>query len=80
MSRSGRRIALGAAIVAAALAIAPMAGAEPFETIADVSARDADYAAGKQAMEKKDWVEAAKRFAIAVKRYPDNPDLQNYLC
>jgi Flp pilus assembly protein TadD len=57
----------------------PYAVAEPFESIPDASMRDADYAAGKQAMDKKDWPEAAKRFAVALKRNPDNPDLQNYL-
>jgi tetratricopeptide (TPR) repeat protein len=30
-------------------------------------------------MDKKDWPEAAKRFTAALKRNPDNPDLQNYL-
>jgi Flp pilus assembly protein TadD len=68
------------AVFAVALACgAPSAIAEPFESIPDASTRDADYAAGKQAMDKKDWPEAAKRFTAALKRNPDNPDLQNYL-
>ena len=75
---ASRRIALGATLVAA-LAVALIAVADPFESIPDASARDPDYAAGKQAMEKKDWTEATKRFSIALKRDPDNPDLQNYL-
>ena len=78
MRPAHRRLALGAALIAI-LAIAPIAAAEPFESIPDASARDPDYAAGKQAIDRKDWTEAAKRFAIAVKRDPDNPDLQNYL-
>jgi Flp pilus assembly protein TadD len=64
--------------IAASLA-APITLAEPFESIPDASARDTDYAAGKQAMEKKNWPEAAKRFQQAALRDPDNPDLQNYL-
>ena len=65
-------------MVACALA-APTVVAEPYETNPDAAARDPDYAAGKQAMEKKDWPEAARRFAKAAAGDPDNPDLQNYL-
>ena len=53
--------------------------AEPFETNPVLSASDTDYAAGKQAMDKKNWAEAAKRFEVALKRNPDSADLQNYL-
>jgi tetratricopeptide (TPR) repeat protein len=66
-------------LAAASTLAAPYAVAEPFETNPDAAARDADYAAGKQAMEQKNWPEAAKRFEAALKRDPDNPDLQNYL-
>ena len=65
-------------MVASAVAVLPVA-AEPFETIPDAAARDTDYAAGKQAMEKKNWPEAVKRFSQAALRDPENPDLQNYL-
>ena len=57
----------------------PVAVAEPYETNPDAAARDPDYAAGKQALEKKDWQEAARRFQRAATNDPDNPDLQNYL-
>ena len=67
------------AILAACALAAPAAVAEPYETNPDAAARDPDYAAGKQAMEKKDWPEAARRFAKAAAGDPDNPDLQNYL-
>jgi Flp pilus assembly protein TadD len=55
------------------------AWAEPTETNPDAAARDPDYAAGKSAMEAKNWPEAARRFAKAAASDPDNPDLQNYL-
>ena len=53
--------------------------AEPTETNPDAALRDPDYAAGKRAMEKKAWPEAARRFAKAAAGDPDNADLQNYL-
>jgi len=59
--------------------VTPITFAEPFETNPTASASDADYAAGKRAMESKNWPEAAKRFQQAALRDPDNPDLQNYL-
>jgi tetratricopeptide (TPR) repeat protein len=58
---------------------APFAGADPFEANPNAILNDADYAAGKQAMEKKNWPEAAKRYEAALRRNPDNADLQNYL-
>lgn len=65
-------------LVVCALA-ASSAIAEPHETNPDAAARDPDYAAGKQAMEKKNWPEAARRLGKAAAGDPDNPDLQNYL-
>ena len=59
--------------------VTPITFAEPFETNPTASASDTDYAAGKRAMESKNWPEAAKRFQQAALRDPDNPDLQNYL-
>ena len=60
---AGWRAALAFACAIAALP----ALAEPFETNPVLSASDADYAAGKQAMDKKNWAEAAKRFEVALK-------------
>ena len=75
MSRS----TLAAIVYAGAvLAVAP-ALAEPFESNPNLAATDADYAAGKQAMEKKNWPEARTRFEVALKRNPESADLQNYL-
>ena len=57
----------------------PTAIAEPYEDTPDAAARDPDYAAGKAAMEKKNWAEAVKRFRQAMLRDPDSADLHNYL-
>ncbi len=78
--RSWRKaLTLGTFAVASALPLVPQSSAEPFETNPDASTRDADYAAGKQAMDKKNWEEAVKRFQVAARRNPDSADLQNYL-
>jgi len=53
--------------------------AEPTETKPEAAAKDPDYLAGKQALDRKDWTEAARRFKQAALRDPDNADLQNYL-
>ena len=72
-----------AAVCAFACALGPFASlhaqAEPFESDPTAVTRDEDYAAGKQAMERKNWSEALKRYHLAAKRNPENPDLQNYL-
>jgi len=52
---------------------------EPSETKPEAVASDPDYAAGKQALDPKDWGEAARRFKRAALRDRDNADLQNYL-
>ena len=53
--------------------------AEPYEDNPDAALRDPDYAAGKAAVEKKNWGEAVKRFHQAALRAPDSADLHNYL-
>ncbi len=60
-------------------ATAPSARADPEETDPDASRRDADYAAGKKAVEEKNWVQALERFKRAEVRNPENADLQNYI-
>jgi Flp pilus assembly protein TadD len=40
---------------------------------------DPDYAAGKKAIEARDWNAAIKYFSAAALRAPDNADIQNYL-
>ena len=73
----GRRLMSLALVVAALATDATLA--DPTEEASDLVARDADYAAGKQAIEKKNWAEAAKRFQMASVRQPDNADIENYL-
>ena len=69
-----------AVIVAVALCISIGATvAEPYEDTPDAAARDADYAAGKAALDKKNWTEAVKHFRQAALRAPDSADLHNYL-
>src|SRR5258708_179949 len=71
---------LAAAIAIAFLAAAtPPAYPDPQETDPAVSKRDADYAAGKKAVETKDWARALESFKRAEVRNPDNADLQNYI-
>ena len=53
--------------------------AEPYEDTPDAAARDADYEAGKAALEKKNWAEAVRYLRQAALRAPDSADLHNYL-
>jgi len=77
------RVVLGRWLMTMALVVAALATgatlADPTEEASDLVARDADYAAGKQAIENKNWAEAAKRFQMAAVRQPDNADIENYL-
>jgi len=77
---TSRRRAAGFAVAAAiAVAQALPCLADPGETDSKAAVLDPDYAAGKQALERKDWREAARRFGQAALRDPNNADLQNYL-
>jgi len=66
-------------LCAVVAAFATIAAADPTEADPDLASRDDDYAAGKQAVEKKEWTEAARRFKRAEMRHPENADLQNIL-
>jgi Flp pilus assembly protein TadD len=48
-------------------------------TIPQAAERNPDYAAGKQAFDRKDWGEAVRRFSRATLLDPDNADIHNYL-
>ena len=65
--------------IALVIGLPALLSAEPTETKPQAAALDPDYAAGKQALDRKDWAEAARRFKQAALRDPDNADLQNYL-
>lgn len=77
MSLTVRGMALGAAFIAALTGVP--AGADPTEEKSDLVARDADYAAGRAALDSKNWAEAARRFQQASVRQPDDADIQNFL-
>ena len=66
-------------LCAAIAAFPPVAAADPFEEDPDLATRDEDYAAGKRAVDRKDWAEAARLFERAELRNPDNADLQTML-
>jgi Flp pilus assembly protein TadD len=77
---SGFARKLGAALACLAIAaFAPIAAADPSETDPDLATRDADYAAGRKAVESKDWAEATRLLLRAEARHPDHADLQNSL-
>ena len=68
-----------APLVCAGLLWAAPAGADPYEADPDLATRDEDYAAGKKAVDRKEWAEAARLFQRAAVRHPDHADLQNIL-
>jgi len=83
VSHRGRctwRAAAGLLLAAAVAAGVPLSGrADPIESSPAGAARDPDYAAAKEALERKQWREAVERFSRAALRDPENADLQNYL-
>ena len=77
--RSARRFAASFLIAIGFALNMPSALCEPTEDDPAAAAKDPDYAAGKQAMLKRDWPEAVARFGKALLRDPDNADLHNHL-
>ena len=76
----GTRAAVGLALASAVAVGTPWPGlAHPTDENGEAAARDPDFAAGKQALERKDWGEAIACFTRAALRDPDNADVQNYL-
>lgn len=75
-----RRRAMKAALAAAiAMGAASPCFADPQDTDPEASALDPDYAAGRKAIEAKNWNAAVKSLFSAALRSPDNADIQNYL-
>src|SRR5205814_1402917 len=66
-------------LCAAIVVFVPIAAADPSDADPDLATRDEDYAAGRKAVEKKDWTEAARLLERAEVRHPDHADLQNNL-
>jgi Flp pilus assembly protein TadD len=74
------RALLRALVAASALILlAPSAHADPSDEYSERVAQDEDYVAGKAAIDRKAWSEAATRLSRAAVRHPDNADLHNYL-
>ena len=61
------------------LAFAAAVHADPYEADPDLARQDADYAAGKRAVDAKDWATAVERFKRAAVRHPENADVQNFI-
>jgi Flp pilus assembly protein TadD len=81
---AGRRAGLRGWAAGIALAAALAGGAVPachaVESDTDPqAAADPEYAAGKKAIESRDWRAAIRYFSAAASRAPDNADIQNYL-
>ena len=62
-----------------AIGATPLAHADPYEAEPDLAKRDADYAAAKVAIAKKDWNEAVRHLQKSLVREPESADLQNLL-
>ena len=62
-----------------AATISPVLHAVDTEEQPGAAALDPDYAAGRKAIEARNWNAAIKSFSSAALRNPDNADLQNYL-
>ena len=69
-----------ATLPAAGVALLPVAAvAEPTDDDPAAAQLDPDYAAGKVAIEAKDWTTAVKRLSSVALRDTRNADVQNYL-
>jgi Flp pilus assembly protein TadD len=69
-----------AALLGLALAFLPATAiGDPTDEAPAGAQLDPDYAAGKKAIEAKDWNAAIKELSSAALRDTRNPDIQNYL-
>jgi tetratricopeptide (TPR) repeat protein len=67
-----------AAVIGACAAL-PSFAVDGESDLQAATAADPDYAAGRKAVEARDWNAAIKYFSSAALRAPDNADIQNYL-
>jgi Flp pilus assembly protein TadD len=80
MSGRSYRKAFALSLLALALAGLPaVAAADPTEEEAGAALLDPDFAAGKKAIEAKNWSAAIKSLSSAALRDTGNADIQNYL-
>ncbi len=57
----------------------PVAIANMTESKPAANKEDADFVAGKKAIERKDWKSAVDALSRALKRMPESADIHNYL-
>jgi Flp pilus assembly protein TadD len=77
---SGNRgLALVSLLVASLFLMFGVALAEPGDEDADETRLDPDYAAGRRAIEAKDWQNAIRLLSSAALRDTRNAEIQNYL-
>ena len=74
-----RRRAIVVAVWLGAIMAPSAMRADPTDDDPNAVALDPDYAAGKKAIEAKDWRAAVKALSAAALRDTRNPDIQNYL-
>lgn len=80
MRRAWLTAPLAVALLAAGVAALPSAlRADPMDDDAGAARLDPDYAAGKAAIDAKDWDTAIRRLSSAALRDTRNADIQNYL-
>lgn len=74
-----RKICSVAGLMACLVLLPPPLPAADTDEDPQTSQPDPDYAAGKKAIEAKDWTAAIKSLSSAALRDTRNPDLQNHL-
>jgi tetratricopeptide (TPR) repeat protein len=70
---------IAALVIGGALGVSPLARADPYEVEPDLAKRDADYAAARGAIDRRDWAQAVASLKKTEVREPESPDLQNLL-
>ena len=69
---SRRTAAIVWLVVALSIGLPESSFADPTETKPEAAANDPDNAAGKQALDRKDWNDAVRRFKQAALHDPDD--------
>ena len=70
---------IAALVAAGAMGTIALAHADPYEVEPDLAKRDADYAAAKVAIDRRDWAQAIASLKKTELREPESADLQNLL-
>ena len=66
-------------LIVALMGIVPLASSKPVDTTPATNRENADFVAGKKAIDRKDWKAAIESLSKAEKELPGNADLHNYL-